>query len=64
MRKYFDIPEDDPFERFNTETMVFYDNRHDFVCQEATIGGQADIILMLALASAVETQMQLSQGSR
>ena len=52
MRQYFEIPPGDPFERFNTEAMVFYDNAHDFVCQEATIGGQADIILMLALAAA------------
>lgn len=52
MRRYFDVAPTDPFERFNTTTMVFYDNEHDFVCQEATIGGQADIVLMLALAAA------------
>ncbi len=52
MSQYFTVPADDPFERFNTDAMVFYDNAHDFVCQEATIGGQADIVLMLALAAA------------
>lgn len=36
--------------RFNTAQAVFSDDAADFMTQEATIGGQADVILLLALA--------------
>jgi hypothetical protein len=45
-------PENSPFEEFNTSAGVFYDNENDFMIQESTIGGQGDLLLMLALASA------------
>ena len=58
LRRYFDqarAREDLPFrpelERFNTPAAVFADDAADFMCQETTIGGQADIILLLTLAS-------------
>jgi endoglucanase len=51
MRKYFAIPKNNSFEKFNTEVGVFYDNADDFMIQESTIGGQGDLLLMLALAS-------------
>lgn len=40
----------DKLQKFNTQAAVFSDNRFDFMCQESTITGQADIILMLTLA--------------
>jgi len=49
--KYFTIPADDPFHRFNTEAAVFFDNSTDFLCQEATITAQADVLILLALAA-------------
>jgi len=51
MQKYFAIPKNNSFEKFNTEVGVFYDNADDFMIQESTIGGQGDLLLMLALAS-------------
>ncbi len=54
LRRYFKIADDDPFHRFNTPAAVFFDNETDFMCQEATIGGQADLVLMLTLASLEE----------
>jgi hypothetical protein len=48
---YFEIAADDPFHRFNTPAAVFFDNATDFMCQEATISGQGDLVLMLTLAS-------------
>jgi hypothetical protein len=56
MRKYFRIPENSPFEKFNTEAGVFYDNADDFMIQESTIGGQGDLLLMLALASIIKVR--------
>jgi len=52
LRRYFG-PErpDDPLARFNTPAAVFNDNAKDFMCQESTIGGQADLVLMLTLAA-------------
>ncbi|MDX2187864.1 MAG: glycoside hydrolase family 9 protein [Opitutaceae bacterium] len=35
---------------FNTSAAVFFDSSRDFMCQEATMGGQADALLLLALA--------------
>jgi len=51
MKKYFSISSDNPFDKFNTSQGVFYDNDEDFVIQESTITGQANFILMIALAS-------------
>src|SRR6478736_3620931 len=51
MAKYFTIPADDSFHRFNTPAAVFFDNDTVFVCQEATITAQVDILILLALAS-------------
>jgi endoglucanase len=51
LSRYFQIAADDPFHRFNTEAGVFFDNATDFMCQEATIVGQADILLLLTLAA-------------
>jgi len=51
LAKYFTIPADDSFHRFNTAAGVFFDNDTDFMCQEATITAQADILIMLALAA-------------
>jgi hypothetical protein len=54
LSKWFKIPDDDPFHRFNTKAGVFFDNDTDFMCQEATITAQADILVMLTLASLPE----------
>ena len=52
LRKYIiPLPEDNPFEKFNTAAGVFYDNADDFMIQESAINGQGDFLLMLALAS-------------
>lgn len=51
MRRYFDPPPNPRLDPFQTESAVFFDYDHDFVCHEATIGAQADIVLMLAIAS-------------
>ena len=56
LQKYFKIPADDPFHRFNTPAAVFFDNDTDFMCQEATITAQADILILLALAAQGETK--------
>jgi len=52
--KWFKIPVDDPFHRFNTPAGVFFDNDTDFMCQEATITAQADLVLLLTLAALPE----------
>jgi hypothetical protein len=62
MRKYFTVPENSPFEEFNTEAGVFYDNADDFMIQESTIGGQGDLLLMLALASAKNLSPKADSG--
>lgn len=51
LARYFKISAEDPFHRFNTPAAVFFDNDTDFMCQEATIGGQADGVLLLTLAA-------------
>lgn len=56
LSKYFTIPADDPFHRFNTPAAVFFDNSTDFMCQEATISAQADLVLMLTLATLWEEE--------
>ncbi|MCL2187547.1 MAG: glycoside hydrolase family 9 protein [Defluviitaleaceae bacterium] len=48
--QYFRTPADNPFDRFNTNEMVFYDDSYDFMIAESTIWGQGNLILMLALA--------------
>lgn len=49
--QWLDLPPNDPLERFNTDAAVFYDNKTHFMCQECTIAGQADIVLLLTLAN-------------
>jgi hypothetical protein len=56
LSKYFKIADDDPFHRFNTQAAVFFDNSSDFMCQEATITAQADLVLMLTLANLWEEE--------
>lgn len=51
MEQWITVNPNDPMIPFNTSVGVFYDNSNDFMTQEATIGGQADIILLLTLAS-------------
>lgn len=51
LAKWFTIPADDPFHRFNTSAGVFFDHDTDFMCQEATITAQADLVLLLTLAA-------------
>ncbi len=63
MRKYFSVPANSPFEEFNTSAGVFYDNADDFMIQESTIGGQGDLLLMLALASAKNLQPKADSGT-
>jgi len=55
MKHYFSVPVNSPFEKFNTAAVVFYDNDNDFVIQETTIIGQGDLLLMLALASKLDS---------
>lgn len=50
LNAYFEIPPDDPFHYFNTQAGVFFDSSSDFMCQESTINGQADAVLLLTLA--------------
>ena len=51
LARYFTSSPDDPLARFDTAAAVFRDDAGDFMCQESTIGGQADLVLMLTLAS-------------
>jgi endoglucanase len=55
MEQFFNEPDSGRLAAFDTEVAVFHDNRWDFVCHESTIGAQADIVLMLALASRQST---------
>jgi hypothetical protein len=63
MRQWFSIPENSPFEEFNTSAGVFYDNADDFMIQESTVGGQGDLLLMLALASAKNLKPKADLGT-
>jgi hypothetical protein len=63
MQKWFSVPANSPFEEFNTSAGVFYDNADDFMIQESTIGGQGDLLLMLALASAKNLQPKAESGT-
>ncbi|HLP07343.1 MAG TPA: glycoside hydrolase family 9 protein [Opitutaceae bacterium] len=51
MARLFAATPPDPLARFDTAAAVFRDNGDDFMCQESTIGGQADLVLLLTLAS-------------
>lgn len=51
LQRYFQTPPDDPFHRFNTDAGVFFDHANDFMCQEATIGGQTDLLVLLTYAT-------------
>ncbi len=58
LMKYFDdarssgrLPHRPELDRFNTAAAVFFDDAANFMTQEATICGQADLILLLTLAS-------------
>jgi len=46
----FDVEAQRTF-KFNTSEGVFFDHRKDFMCMETTIGGVADGIFMIAVAS-------------
>lgn len=63
MRQYFTVPANDPLAAFHTATGVFYDNRDDFMIQESTIGGQGDLLLMLALASSITVSPRSDSGT-
>jgi hypothetical protein len=63
MQKYFEVPPNNPFDKFNTSAGVFYDSADDFMIQESTIAGQGDLILMLALASAKNLQPKAEIGT-
>jgi len=63
MQKYFTIPKNNSFDKFNTKAGVFYDNADDFMIQESTIGGQGDLLLMLALASAKNLSPKADPGT-
>jgi hypothetical protein len=41
----------EPTYKFNTTKGIFNDNKKDYMCMETTIGGIADGIYMLAVAS-------------
>jgi len=51
MARHFRTSEANPLARFDTAAAVFSDSSEDFMCQEATITGQADAMLLLTLAS-------------
>ncbi|MBX9852023.1 MAG: glycoside hydrolase family 9 protein [Cytophagaceae bacterium] len=53
LMQYFKISETDPYHKFNTSDVVFYDNNTDFQCMETTITGLADGLFLLTLASKV-----------
>lgn len=63
MREYFAVPANSPTEPFNTTATVFYDNADDFMIQESTIGGQGDLLLMLALASSANIVARTDSGT-
>lgn len=63
MTHYFTVPANSSFEKFNTSAGVFYDNADDFMIQESTVGGQSDLILMLALASAKDLSPAADSGT-
>ncbi len=54
LQRYFKSERDGTLARFDTPAAVFVDDREDFMCQESTISGQADIVVMLTLASRAE----------
>lgn len=54
MERYFNLPDPDPLAPFHTGRAVFHDDSHDFMCQELTIVGQANLMLMYTLAAREE----------
>jgi len=62
VKKYFHPSYVPPHNKFNTAAAVFYDSSDDFMIQEATIGGQGDFLLMLALASPKTKPKTMSRG--
>lgn len=51
MQQWFSGTLDTSLEAFNTDAAVFYDDEKDFMTQEAVIVGQAQAVLLLALAA-------------
>ncbi len=51
LKKYFEIPESNNFEGFNSKGVVFYDLDTDFQTMETTITGLAEMILLMALVN-------------
>ncbi len=49
LMKYFNIPQKNNFDKFNTKEVVFYDYNSDFQCMETSIGGMADAIYFFTL---------------
>lgn len=49
LKQYFQIDEDNPFDKFNTSAVVFYDDETDFQTMETTIGGLADGLFFYTL---------------
>lgn len=51
LKQYFELPEANPFEKFNTEKVVFYDINTNFQTMETTIVGLSDALLLFTLMS-------------
>ncbi len=51
LKQYFEIPESNPYEKFNTEKVVFYDINTNFQTMETTIVGLSDALLLFTLMS-------------
>ena len=54
VKQYFKIPVSNPWEEFNTDGVVFYDNETNFQTMETTIGGLADALMFFALIDLLE----------
>lgn len=54
VKQYFNIPSDNPFDKFNTEGVVFYDNKTNFQTMETTIAGLGDALLFFTLICSLE----------
>lgn len=48
LSNFIPVPKDQPERRFNTDSMVFFDDRSDFHCMETTIAEQAAFLYLLA----------------
>lgn len=58
LARHFGEQRADPLARFDTTAAVFRDSADDFMCQESTIGGQADLVLLLTLATLPASRAQ------